>query len=98
MSYVDVGYSASNASSVGGGNVFNAAPLFGNYSGTGGSSTGDNGASASAAASGKGGAAAELAPLATSSALKTYLPYILLASGAFLVLLVVKLIAGRKKK
>jgi hypothetical protein len=51
-----LGFSGSNAGATGGGNVFNAAPLFGSIFGQSGSSTGDNaaGATATSAASGKG--------------------------------------------
>jgi hypothetical protein len=92
MMPISLGYSASNAAAAGGGNVFNGAPLFGNYSGSGGSSEGNDGASATAAASGQGPAAAAATPLQGGSNfdLSQYTPYILLAGGAFLVVVIVK--------
>lgn len=51
-----LGFSSSNTGAAGGGNVFNAAPLFGSLFGQSGSTSGDNaaGATSAAQASGKG--------------------------------------------
>ena len=95
MAAVDVGVGISGpsaASAAGGGNVFNAAPLFGSLFGQYGSSSGDNGASAAAtsAASGKGAVplsnVGTALPTSTNSGqLAAYLPFILIG-GAALVL------------
>ena len=54
---VSLGFASTAQGTAGGGNVFNAAPLFGNYLGSGGSSSGADGASATAGTSGLGSAA-----------------------------------------
>jgi len=91
---LDLGFSTSASASVGGGNVLNAAPLFGDYFGQGGSSNGNNPADASASASaGKGAGATAANPVAPLPAatlnLSTYLPYLLLGAvviaGVFVV-------------
>jgi hypothetical protein len=94
--YVDLGAGFSASSAVGGGNVFNSAPLFGDNSGTGGSSTGDDGASALASASGLGGdAGGSLAALPTTSQLEKYLPYILIGLGGLVVVWLVTRLFGK---
>jgi hypothetical protein len=91
---LDIGVGGLSASgAAGGGNVFNAAPLFGNYSGTGGSSEGNDAASASSDAAAKSPGSAvgtDAVASAATSGLDQDLPYILLAGGAFLVVVIVK--------
>ena len=60
---LDLGFSSAASGATGGGNVQNNAPLFGDYSGTGGSSSGSDGASSAATASDKGPAATTLPTL-----------------------------------
>ena len=83
--YVDLGVSTTAQGAAGGGNVFNAAPLFGNQAGyTGGGSTGNDGAQpvAVTSAMGPGGSAGGAAGTAPASGgLGPYLNYLLIAAG-----------------
>lgn len=91
---IGVGISGpASASGAGGGNVFNAAPLFGSLFGQYGSSSGDNGAatSATSAASGKGavpisGGNASLPASTGSGQLQAYLPFILIGGAALILI------------
>ena len=101
--YVDLGVSTTAQGAAGGGNVFNAAPLFGNQAGyTGGSSTGNDGAQpvAVTSAMGPGGSAGSTSPAsaATTGGLGQYLNYILIAAGILGAILLVKSAFFAKKK
>ena len=88
-----LGFASTAQGTAGGGNVFNAAPLFGNYLGSGGNSNGSDGASALAttSASGQGGLgpttatsptpAGTTASTASAFNLNSYLPWLILGAG-----------------
>lgn len=99
MAAVDVGVGISGpsaASAAGGGNVFNAAPLWGSVYGQTASSNGDNGASAAATSAASGKGAVPLSNVGTAlptsggtgaaASISSYLPFLLIgAAGLVLV-------------
>jgi hypothetical protein len=88
-SYVTLGVDTTAQGAAGGGNIFNGAPLFGNQTGyTGGSSTGDNGATPTSTQSAFGSAGTTTGATSGSGfKLANYLPWILAAAGVLAAIL-----------